>query len=93
MRRAAAAPGGPRGGAFDFVSVCPPYELVDYSELYELLEGSPLVGPESLVIVEYPRRLAHLVRDQIGGLVKLRDRRYGRTFVALYGPPGGAEEA
>ena len=31
------------GGAFDFISVCPPYELVDYVELYDLLEVSPLV--------------------------------------------------
>ena len=31
------------GGAFDFISVCPPYELVDYVELYDLLEASPLV--------------------------------------------------
>ncbi len=38
------------------------------------------------MIVEYPRRLAHLIRDQLGPLTKLRDRRYGRTLVALYGP-------
>lgn len=31
------------GGAFDFISVCPPYELVSYPELYELLEDSPLL--------------------------------------------------
>lgn len=31
------------GGAFDFISVCPPYLLVDYNELYDLLEASPLV--------------------------------------------------
>ena len=50
------------------------------------------MGPESLVIVEYPRRLAHLVRNRVGGLAKLRDRRYGRTFVALYGPEGAGGE-
>ena len=31
------------GGGFDFISVCPPYELVDYIELYDLLDASPLV--------------------------------------------------
>ncbi len=31
------------GGAFDFVSVCPPYMLVSYEELYDLLEKSPLL--------------------------------------------------
>lgn len=33
------------GGAFDFISVCPPYLLVDYNELFDLLEASPLVRP------------------------------------------------
>lgn len=31
------------GGAFDFISVCPPYMLVSYEELYDLLEKSPLL--------------------------------------------------
>lgn len=35
--------GGFAGGSFDFISVCPPYLLVDYNELYDLLEASPLV--------------------------------------------------
>lgn len=43
---------------------------------------------ESIVIVEYPKRLAHLVRDTLGPLSKMRDRRYGRTFIAIYGPKG-----
>ncbi len=39
------------GGAFDFISVCPPYELVDYNELYDLLEASPLVRCCGLVVM------------------------------------------
>ncbi|KAL4425903.1 hypothetical protein ABPG75_009919 [Micractinium tetrahymenae] len=78
------------GGAFDFLSVCPPYELVDYNELYDLLEASPLVHEESIVIVEYPKKLAALVRPTLGPLEKLRDRRYGRTYLAIYGPPSAA---
>lgn len=74
------------GGAFDFISVCPPYLLVSYEELYDLLEGSPLLHEESIVIVEYPKRSAHLIRDTLGPLTKLRDRRYGRTLIAVYGP-------
>lgn len=74
------------GGPFDFMSVCPPYELVDYNELFDLLEGSPLLHEESIVIVEYPKKLASLVRPRLGTLEKLRDRRYGRTYMALYGP-------
>ena len=72
--------------AFDFVSVCPPYEKVSYEELYDLLEGSSLIHPESIVVVEYAKRLSHAIRDTIGPLHKVRDKRYGRTFVAVYGP-------
>lgn len=72
--------------AFDFISVCPPYEKVSYEELYDLLEGSPLIHPDSVVVVEYAKRLSHAIRDTIGPLHKLRDKRYGRTFVAVYGP-------
>lgn len=79
------------GGAFDFISVCPPYELVSYPELYDLLEVSPLLHAQSVVLVEYPKKLVAQVRDTIGPLVKLRDRRYGRTYIALYGPPGADE--
>jgi hypothetical protein len=41
---------------------------------------------ESIVVVEYPKKLAHIVRDRLGPLEKLRDRRYGRTYMAIYGP-------
>ena len=116
--------------------MCPPYELVDYNELYDLLDTSPLLHEvqhspvlegreecpaaalglavpasrpaaaglaltpspllpalpcpllqESIVIVEYPKKLASLVRERLGPLEKLRDRRYGRTYLAIYGPP------
>ena len=39
------------------------------------------------MIVEYPKKLASLVRERMGPLEKLRDRRYGRTYLAIYGPP------
>lgn len=74
------------GKAFDFISVCPPYEKVSYEELYDLLDGSPLIHYESIVIVEYAKRLSDAIRDTIGPLQKIRDKRYGRTFVAVYGP-------
>ena len=90
MRRAASRP--TRLGTFDFVSVCPPYELVSYPELYQLLEASPLLHAESIVIVEYPKKLTHEVKGTIGPLRKLRDRRYGRTFIAVYGPASLEED-
>uniref|UniRef100_A0A383VWY2 Uncharacterized protein n=1 Tax=Tetradesmus obliquus TaxID=3088 RepID=A0A383VWY2_TETOB len=92
LRRAASLPRF-AGGAFDFISVCPPYLLVSYPELFDLLEASPLLHAGSIVFVEYPKQLAHQVRDSIGPLQRIKDRKYGRTYVAVYaGGSGEAEE-
>ena len=92
MRRSAATPRF-AGGAFDFISVCPPYLLVSYPELFELLDVSPLVHPGTILFVEYPKQLSHQVVDRIGPLQRVRDRRYGRTWVALYAAADGSDEA
>jgi 16S rRNA (guanine(966)-N(2))-methyltransferase RsmD len=72
------------GGAFDFISMCPPYLLVSYPELYDLLEGSPLVHEGTIVFVEFPKQLMGQMRDRIGPLHKVREKSYGRTWVATY---------
>ena len=74
----------PRQTTFDFISVCPPYELVSYPELYELLEASNLIGEDTIVLVEYPQRVKQHITDTLGPLSKVRDRKYGRTLLALY---------
>ncbi len=66
--------------------MCPPYLLVSYPELYDLLSGSPLLHEGSIVLVEYPKQLAHEVRDEMKPLKKIKDRKYGRTYLAVYGP-------
>jgi 16S rRNA (guanine(966)-N(2))-methyltransferase RsmD len=92
LKRAAAAPRF-AGGPFDFISVCPPYLLVSYPELYDLLEASGLVHAGSVVFVEYPKQLAQHVRPTLGPLTKVRDRKYGRTWVAIYAPHDGGKGA
>jgi hypothetical protein len=91
LRRAADLPRF-AGGAFDYISVCPPYLLVSYPELFSLLDASPLLHEGSVVFVEYPKQLAHEITDRIGPLQRVRDRRYGRTWVALYAAGGGGED-
>ena len=71
---------------FDFISVCPPYELVSYPEIYDLLEASNLIGENTIVLVEYPQRVREHILDTLGPLAKVRDRKYGRTLLALYAP-------
>lgn len=87
LRRAAAAPRF-AGGPFDFISVCPPYLLVSYPELYDLLEASALIHDGSILFIEYPKQLSHQVKDTLGPLTKVRDRKYGRTWIAVYAPAG-----
>lgn len=91
LRRAAAMPRF-AGGPFDYISVCPPYLLVSYPELFELLDASPLLHAGSVVFVEYPKQLAHEISDTLGPLQRVRDRRYGRTWVALYAAGGGGDD-
>jgi hypothetical protein len=42
--------------------MCPPYLLVSYPELYDLLEGSPLIHDRTILFVEYPKQLSKEVR-------------------------------
>jgi 16S rRNA (guanine(966)-N(2))-methyltransferase RsmD len=73
------------GGAFDFISFCPPYEKVSYPELLLQLDESALVKDSTILLVEYAKGQARDILPSIGKrLRRVRDRRYGRTFVALY---------
>ncbi|KAG5254569.1 rRNA methyltransferase YlbH [Salix suchowensis] len=71
-------------GAFDFISVTPPYAQVDYGILMDQISKSPIVGEDTFIVVEYPLRTDML--DSCGCLVKINDRRFGRTHLAIYGP-------
>jgi len=70
---------------FDLVTVTPPYEEISYSELVAALAGSPLVGSDTIVVLEYPCEMGTL--PQVLGdqrLIGVRNRRYGRTVVGVY---------
>ncbi|XP_043707842.1 putative rRNA methyltransferase YlbH isoform X2 [Telopea speciosissima] len=73
-----------KNGQVDYISVTPPYTVVDYSILMGQLSSSALVGENTFIVVEYPLRTAML--DSCGSLVKITDRRFGRTHLAIYGP-------
>lgn len=80
-----------RGKTFDFISVCPPYVKVSYTELLTEMskaatEENRLFHAGSVVIVEYPGRASREIPHVLGPLVRVRDRKYGRTNVAVYGP-------
>lgn len=69
---------------FDYISVTPPYMEVDYAALMDQISNSALVGEDTFIVVEYPLRTDML--DSCGCLVKITDRRFGRTHLVIYGP-------
>ncbi|KAK1432832.1 hypothetical protein QVD17_09734 [Tagetes erecta] len=69
---------------FDYISVTPPYMLVNYDDLMKQISESSVIGNDSFIVVEYPFRTEML--ETCGCLVKLVDRRFGRTHLAIYGP-------
>ncbi|KAK7271726.1 hypothetical protein RJT34_27862 [Clitoria ternatea] len=71
-------------GPFDYISVTPPYTQVDYEVLMRQISQSSLVGKDTFIVVEYPLKTDML--DSCGSLVKVTDRRFGRTLLAIYGP-------
>ncbi|XP_038972537.1 putative rRNA methyltransferase YlbH isoform X2 [Phoenix dactylifera] len=70
--------------SFDYISVTPPYTSVNYGTLMEQLGKSPLVGEDCFILVEYPLKTS--MADSCGHLVKIADRRFGRTNLLIYGP-------
>ncbi|KAK1563467.1 hypothetical protein Q3G72_027998 [Acer saccharum] len=73
-----------KDGPFDYISVTPPYTQVDYGVLMDQISKSALIGKDTFIVVEYPIRTDML--ESCGCLVKIKDRRFGRTHLAIYGP-------
>lgn len=76
---------------YDVISVTPPYEEVDYFHITDVIVDSALVGPGTVMIVEYPSEVGELPA-RIGPLEKFRDRQYGRTRLGIYAYPYDDEE-
>lgn len=72
-------------GPYDLISVTPPYIEVKYDELARGIASSSLVGPGTVVVFEHPGEVE--MPDSIGPLERLRDRKYGRTRIAIYEYP------
>merc|ERR1712078_10615 len=59
---------------------------VSSTELLAALARSPLLHARSWLLVEYAKENADEIPDALGPLEICADRRFGRTFIALYGP-------
>ena len=83
---------------YDLVTLCPPYEEIVYADLIDAVANSVLVTEDTVILIEYPVELGCLphaiVREDGGVLVGVRNRKYGRTVIAMYivNPTGARED-
>ena len=66
--------------------MCPPYNDMDFDELVRSLEASKVVSDRSFLIFEYPKEVGQSLATTLGPRIRLVNRTYGRTTVAIYGP-------
>jgi len=80
--------GIPAGFTYNLVTLCPPYEEIVYADLLEAVANSPCVTDDTVILIEYPVELGclpHVItREDGGALVGVRNRKYGRTVIAMY---------
>lgn len=80
--------GIPEGFTYNLVTLCPPYEEIVYGDLIEAVANSPVVTDDTVILIEYPVELGclpHVISRKDGGaLVGVRNRKYGRTIIAMY---------
>lgn len=82
----------PKDQAYQLITMGPPYEEIVYADLLEAVVNSPLLLDDTVVMIEYPLELGCLppviksIQESSSGstLVGVRNRRYGRTVVAIY---------
>lgn len=71
--------------AYDLISITPPYQEVSYKELIDAVCDSPIIESGTIVLIEYPEEMGSLPPilgdDKLYGV---RNRRYGRTVLAIY---------
>ncbi|PXF40802.1 putative rRNA methyltransferase YlbH [Gracilariopsis chorda] len=72
------------GRHYDLITITPPYEEVDYGKLMKMVSESNCVGEGTFVVVEYPVELGSFPPSIGHRLVGVRNRRYGRTVIAVY---------
>jgi 16S rRNA (guanine966-N2)-methyltransferase len=67
---------------YDFIIIDPPYADPDIVEALEAIQASRAVGPETVVVMGHWPRLT--VPDEVGKLMKLRERCHGDSCFSIY---------
>lgn len=72
-------------GAYDLITVTPPYPTTTYPALLQTIATSPLVAEGTMVVIEHPNSVE--LEDEVGPLVRVRERKYGNTKISIYDYP------
>jgi len=80
--------GIPDGEKFSIITMGPPYEEIVYADLLDAVANSPCIDDDSVVMIEYPvelwGELPHVYKGESNTMVGIRNRKYGRTVIAMY---------
>lgn len=68
---------------YDLGFFTPPYEQIIYSDLIHSISKCEIFQNDSLIYIEYPKEI-ELLPAKINNLIGLRNRKFGRTYFALY---------
>jgi 16S rRNA (guanine966-N2)-methyltransferase len=82
VRAALAAPSFAQGPAYDIIILDPPYADPHINTVMETLAGAPLVGDDTVVVLEHARRFA--VQPSYGRLRLLKTRCHGDTGLSIF---------
>lgn len=66
----------------DIILLDPPYETGLLEECIEQIGHSSLLAPEGIIAVEHNKR--QKLPKMIGGLMKYREKKYGKVVISLY---------
>jgi 16S rRNA (guanine(966)-N(2))-methyltransferase RsmD len=76
-------------GSFNFIFLDPPFPYRFKKELLELVDASPLLRTDSLVLIHHPSE--EPLPGTVGHLQQEQTRRYGRSVVSFYRCTGGGK--
>ena len=69
-------------GEFDLIFADPPYDLVEFESLFELVHKAHLIAPHAIAFLEHSKMTD--LPDSLPGLTLSTHRLYGDTAISVY---------
>lgn len=69
----------------DIILLDPPYDMGLLPECFELIEEYDILDENGLILAEH--RKEEVLPEQIGKFVRVKERKYGKVVISIYGIP------